>query len=183
MKEITCDSCGQEVLAEKLHSLHGLVDERDKKYSERAVSQGVAVSAALAAQKEAALKAEHYQAEYNTQHNDLMRKMDHQVETFVGRAEYYSAHVELGKRMDGESSQRQLDKDALVKQIVEIREYNSRAIGEKNEHRSERTQQNWSTSTLLAIAVALIGWVLVIFNHQAAVVVPTFTQPQAQQVK
>ena len=144
----------------KLEVVEAMLKERDRLYTERAIAQGVAVAAALAAQKEAATKAEHYQAEYNVQHNDLMRKMDHQVETFISRPEYTTAHLELGKRLDAEAVQRQTDRDALVKQIVELREFNSKNIGMQTAVKEDRTQGNWSTGVIISIVIAISGWLV-----------------------
>jgi DNA anti-recombination protein RmuC len=152
----------------KLEVVEAMLRERDRLYTERAQSQQIAVAAALAAQKEAATKAEHYQADYNVQHNDLMRKMDHQVETFIGRSEYTTAHTELGKRLDGEASQRQLDRDAIVKQIVELREFNSKSVGMQTAVKEDRTQGNWSTGVVVSIVIAISGWLvtgLVFLTH------------------
>jgi hypothetical protein len=170
-----------------LKSLKELVNERDRLYTERATSQSTAVAAALAAQKEAAIKAEHYQSDYNIQHNDLMRKMDHQAELFIRRDEYTSSHSDFSKRLDAEAASRQADKDSVLKRMAEgvtevnkridaeaafrmndreaamkeiaaLREYNSRGFGEKTAKQEDRTTQQWSTGMTVTIIAAVAGW-------------------------
>src|ERR1039458_1282598 len=171
----------------ELGALRDIVNERHTLYGERAIANGTAVAAALAAQKEASQKTENYQKDYNVQHNDLMRKMDHQAEAFVSRSEYFASHKDISAQLDKEGIQRQIDKDAVLKRLAELqtelvkridseavfrmtdreavmkeiaalREYNSRGFGEKTAQEEDRTQQNWSVGIVITLAVAIGGW-------------------------
>ena len=177
-----------------IKAIREIMNERDRMYTERASSQSTAVAAALAAQKEASIKTENYQKDYNVQHNDLMRKMDHQAESFVSRPEYMAAHIELGKRLDGEASQRQIDKDAVLKRLAEsvveivkriegeasfrlndreatmkeiaaLREYNSRGFGEKAAKSEDRGDQRWSIGVIISLAVSVGGWIVMLLSR------------------
>jgi hypothetical protein len=69
------DPTTRELLAE-IKALRAIVDERHERYRER-----------FEAQKEAILKAESAQKDYNIQHNDLSRTMKEQYQTMLPRSE------------------------------------------------------------------------------------------------
>ena len=85
-------------LTVEVRALRELMDERDRRYTERAEGDLRALQAALtsvkdqtsssfAASKEAIVKAETNQTVYNATHNDLTRKMDAQYKEMIPRTE------------------------------------------------------------------------------------------------
>jgi len=71
----------------KLDALKELVNERHDRYKERDESRQRAVEAAFASSKEAIIKQEEGQKQYNATHNDLTRKMDDQYKQMMPRTE------------------------------------------------------------------------------------------------
>jgi len=99
LRELTADLDGmRDLLLEKITATKEILNERDNLYTERTVSSGTAVNAALkaaetltnaafAASEKAIVKAEEAQKSYNSSHNDLARKMDEQSKATMPRQE------------------------------------------------------------------------------------------------
>ena len=112
LRELTAELDGmRDLLLEKIEATKGILDERDKLYTERALSGGKAVDAALkaaetltnaafAASEKAIVKAEEAQKSYNQSHNDLARKMDEQGKATMPRPEvetrFHSLEEKIG---------------------------------------------------------------------------------------
>ena len=63
-----------------------------KEYFEKILAEkDKAINIALAAAKEASSKTEQAQRDYNSTHNDLMRKMDDRDKRFITRGELWAA--------------------------------------------------------------------------------------------
>lgn len=75
------------VTAVEVVHLRELMDERDRRYMERAESDRLAVRSAFAASEKAIQKAEDAQTTYNQTHNELSRKLDDQNKATVPRTE------------------------------------------------------------------------------------------------
>ena len=110
-----------------------LMKERDRLYQERHTSNEKSVAAALAAvekqttlsfesQKEAVRKAEQSQKEYNSTHNDLLRRMDKQYEDTFPRREFTQVHADLTARIDLETKSRMDDRINHSKEITDLRD-------------------------------------------------------------
>jgi phosphopantetheinyl transferase (holo-ACP synthase) len=75
------------VTAVEVTHLRELMNERDRRYSERADNDRQSVAAAFAASEKAIQKAEDAQTQYNETHNELSRKLDDQNKATMPRAE------------------------------------------------------------------------------------------------
>ena len=75
------------VTAVKVTHLRELMDERDRRYTERADNDRRAVEAAFKASEKAIQKAEEAQTAYNETHNELSRKLDDQNKATMPRTE------------------------------------------------------------------------------------------------
>lgn len=106
----------------QLESLRRLLDERDRRYEERFVSA-----------KEAVAKAEAAQTAYNTQHNDLTRKMEQQRSEMVPRQEAEMRFKTVEEKIAG------------------LRESRSESKGGKE-------QTNWLLTIAIGIAGLIIGY-------------------------
>jgi ElaB/YqjD/DUF883 family membrane-anchored ribosome-binding protein len=109
----------REYFTKWIEGLEHLLEERDKRYEQRFNAQETAVSAAFVAQKElnrvvqdsakeAVVKAENAQTEYNKRSNEFRGALDDQAKvmarTMILRVEYEGNHKALLERMEfGES--------------------------------------------------------------------------------
>ena len=112
LRELTAELDGmRNLLLEKIEATKGILDERDKLYTERALAGGKAVEAALkaaetltnaafAASEKAIVKAEEAQKSYNAAHNDLSRKMDEQNKATMPRTETEARMGNLSDKVD-----------------------------------------------------------------------------------
>lgn len=99
LRELTADLDGlRELFEEKIRANKELMDERDKRYTERDRDRQAEVekaltaakeqtNAAFAASKEAITEAKKAQDSYNLTHNDLIRKMEKQASDTMPRLE------------------------------------------------------------------------------------------------
>lgn len=106
--------------------LEALIEERDKRYTERAEQQDKAVQAALAAQKEltssafqsserAITKAEAAQSDYNVRSNEFRGQLDDQAKLLMPRTEAMGLLKALEDKMS-------VNRDATEKAFYDIRE-------------------------------------------------------------
>jgi hypothetical protein len=134
----------------RFNALDGILIERDKRYEERHLNSTEATRVALEALKnatglaltaadKAAEKAAQAQDQYNTTHNDLIKKMDVQRADTLPRTEATPRFERL------ESDMRTL------------REYRSASEGRVNEKVDNRGQSQWSIGIVVAIALSLLA--------------------------
>jgi len=123
-----------------------LMNERDRRYTERAEADQRALAAALAAvkentaasfqaSKEAVAKTEQGQTAYNATHNDLTRKMENQYQTMLPRHEAEARF------------------HSIIEKIAELREYRSTDVGK--DKGMEKTW-GWVAAVVMSI-IALAG--------------------------
>jgi hypothetical protein len=137
-------------------TLKELVDERDRRYTEKFDAQEKATALALAYQKEAVtnaftasekaiVKAEEAQKAYNERSNEFRGQLDDQAKMLMPRTEA----IQRIERVEGD--------------IKELQRGESRGEGGADAKHGSRLQQNWNISTLIsliALAVVVLNFVL-----------------------
>lgn len=177
-----------------LVSLQKLVEERDRLYISKFDASQTAVSAALAAQKEATntaflasekaiVKAETAQADYNIRSNEFRGQLDDQAKTLMPRTETmvllhgvddrfkaFDDKVDLLRvNMDNKLEVMRIafDKaiDAQGKDIAGLRE--SRSGGESGDRVRlvDRAQQNWNIGSIIAVLAAAGSLIVALLRH------------------
>ena len=96
-----------------------LMQERDARYEQRFVAQEKASQSALAAAREAVLKAETATEKRFEGVNEFRKTLSDQTNTFMPRAEYTVQHVALNEKVD-----------AIAAQLTKRIEDNQKAIAE-----------------------------------------------------
>jgi chromosome segregation ATPase len=151
---------GRELLAElralqaEVRAFRDLMDERDRRYTERAESddraRGAALTAvkeqtasAFAASKEAITKSEMNQTTYNATHNDLTRKMDSQYAAMLPR-------TEADNRFQ-----------AIEEKIADLREARSHGGGKEEALQAAHVAQRWALGIGLSLLLFLAGNVII----------------------
>jgi chromosome segregation ATPase len=114
-------------LTAQIDGIVRLYEERDRRYEER-----------FTAAKEAVTKAESAQTAYNTNHNDLTRKMDAQYGFMLPRTEAENRFRNHDEKID-----------EIKKELASLRESRSEGSG-------RREQTNW----LIGIGIGIIGLIL-----------------------
>jgi hypothetical protein len=76
-----------------------LMDERDKRYNQRAIAQDEAVKSALATSKEAVTKAENATEKRFESVNEFRKTLSDQAGNFLSRVEYGSNHKGLEEKI------------------------------------------------------------------------------------
>ncbi len=132
-----------------------LQTERDKRYEDRFSSLDKATekaltavkeqtAAAFAANKESVIKTEEAQKAYNSQHNDLTRKMETQAGQFVSRERL----EDVVKRFDAQV-------ETLKSAIVQLQSVAAAGGARREVVQEHRQQTNWTISQLIAIVLAI----------------------------
>jgi hypothetical protein len=91
-------------LEAKLAAFEQLMDERDKRYNQRATAQDEAVKSALNTSKEAVTKAEIATEKRFEGVNEFRKTLSDQAADFLSRKEYEATYTSLKDKMDGISN-------------------------------------------------------------------------------
>ena len=129
LRELTAELDGlRQVMGSRLEGMKAMMDERDRMYSERDNSRRTAVEAALiaakeqtassfAASKEAIIKAEQAQHDYNMRSNEFRGQLDDQAKRLIARSEVEvlmkNLEEKIGKiEMDGRANREAITSNA-----------------------------------------------------------------------
>lgn len=174
LRELTAELDGVEkLLTEKINNVRAVMDERDRLNDTRFKAGETAVSAALAAQekltgasfaasKEAVLKAEDAQKDYNQRSNEFRGQLDDQAKTLMPRNEVSQMFKAYEEKLETIKSTESKDMDLVRSEIASLRESRSGQEHGAAVLHDSRAQSNWSTGIVVTLIVSVIGWAITV---------------------
>jgi hypothetical protein len=141
LRELTADLDGLRALIEaQLSAIHELLEERDKRYTERSEDQKSAITSALAAAKEqtraafeaserAITKSEEAQSQYNVRSNEFRDQLRDQATLLMTRTESLAMHRSADDKFVAFVVTHEKIHEGLLKEIAGLRESRSASGG------------------------------------------------------